>query len=90
MLIGTSKWLKISSCTATSGDRQEGQRRDQRVIAAFLGGVLAVVGRVVVLDGPRELTDLLSVDLEVVRVPVVGSDDVFSDAHAGSVFRSRC
>jgi hypothetical protein len=30
----------------------------------------------IVLDGPRELTNLLPVDLEVVRVPVVGSDDV--------------
>src|SRR6202048_3566196 len=37
----------------------------------------------VVLDGAREPTDLLPVDLEVARVPVVGSDDVVGDAHAG-------
>src|SRR5258707_13803567 len=37
----------------------------------------------IVLNSPRELADLLPVDLEVVRVPVVGSDDVVGDAHAG-------
>ena len=67
--------------------RDEGQRRDQRVVAALLGGVLAVVGRMLVLDGFGELTDLLPADLEVIGVPVVGSDDLFGDSHP-AVFRS--
>src|SRR6202040_2794170 len=68
---------------AAARHRQERQGSHQGVIPDLLGGLLAVVGRMVVLDGARELTDLLPVDLEIVRVPVVGSDDAVGDAHAG-------
>ena len=51
------------------------------------------MGWVLVLDGPGELADLLPVDLEIVWVPVVGSDDFLGDAHGGvlplDVFAAR-
>jgi hypothetical protein len=43
----------------------------------------------IVLDRDSELADLLPVDLEIVRIPVVGSDDVFSDGHGWAAFPSE-
>jgi len=64
------------------GHREERQRGDQPVVAGLLGGLFVVVGGMVVFHGASELADLLPVHLEVVRIPVVRADDLFSDGHA--------
>src|SRR6185312_1947562 len=63
--------------------REKRQRCHQAVVTDLFGGVFVVMRGMVVLDRAREFADLLPADLEMVRIPVVGSDDVFSNGHGG-------
>ena len=62
-------------------DRPEGQRRQNRAVAQFGGRVFPEIGRVVVLDGLRELTELFAPHNEGIRVAPDHSADICLERH---------
>src|SRR5215213_5634568 len=53
-------------------------------MSVLLGGFLVVVRGVLIFDRTGELADFFAVDLEVVGIAEMRSDDLFSDSHAFS------